>query len=159
MRPPFWGWEQHPQQLRFPPPAPDFRHPTRSTLQESRTGPTPRMHPPCLLGRGSLVRTCFSDVMSPTWSQSSCGGWTFEPLRPPLNLEQALPVPRDDWCCPLLPTACPGGPGPSRAALSANYQCGNGFMVLWGPERAPHIWSIDAESVIRMTYSPRQLSK
>lgn len=52
-----------------------------------------------------------------------------------------------------------GAEGPVWAALSANYQCGNGFMVLWGPERAPHIWSINAESEIRMTYNPSQLSK
>ena len=63
-------------------------------------------------------------------------------------------------CAPpslLLPAS--GASGPAWAELSANYQCGNGFMVLRGPERAPHIWSINAESVIRMTYNPSQLSK
>lgn len=65
------------------------------------------------------------------------------------------------WCSPLLPSpSMPwGAEGPAWVALSANYQCGNGFMVLWGPERAPHIWSINAESEIRMTYNPSQLSK
>ena len=59
----------------------------------------------------------------------------------------------------FLPLRALGAGGPAWASLSANYQCGNGFMVLRGPERAPHIWSINAESVIRMTYNPSQLSK
>lgn len=70
-------------------------------------------------------------------------------LRPPLSI-LALPPSR---CMPW------GAGGPAWAALAANYQCGNGFMVLRGPEGAPHIWSINAESVIRMTYNPSQLSK
>lgn len=91
--------------------------------------------------------------MSPwgPWTQGGTAHGQWMTSVPPTPASGVLP--------PFLPLRALGAGGPAWASLSANYQCGNGFMVLRGPERAPHIWSINAESVIRMTYNPSQLSK
>lgn len=128
--------------------------------------PALEMCPPRLPGWQRDPSTHFSGHSAPYGAlgpQSSCvegrplsswGPWTWVTA----HAQQMTIVPPSS-CCSPLPATCFGAGALAWVDLSANYQCGNSFMVLRGPERTPHIWSINAESVIRMTYNPGQLSK